>query len=245
MGKNFDMNDLSVIYSWYNPDEYQIKRHFDCYSRYTNEERKRLFFIYVDDCSEKFPDIKPTFPINLLIARITTDVGYNNGGAKNLGFYLAKTQWAFQADRDHIIVPKIMSRLLKFQPEHNHFYFFKRLSELKDGKIVPNTYHCNTYLIETKKFFEHGGFDEDFSGYYGHEDWLFKIIIERKMIRDSIDLELLEIQSFKTSGINRDMTRNSELLLKKKNDKNYKNGKILRFNWKIVKEFKFIDGIKR
>lgn len=230
------MRDITVVYSWYNPTEIQIQKHLSCYSEYTYDERKKIHFIFVDDCSETFPEIKPQFPINLTIAKILTDVGYNNGGAKNLGLYLSKTEWTIHADRDHLILPSVMTNLFKFEPTTNHVYFFKRKSENLQKQIIDKESHCNSCLIETKKFFELGGFDEDFSGAYGHEDRLLnEIMLKKGMIKILLNLELFEIRAFQTENLNRDMTRNDKILLQKRRDINYNPGKILRFKWEITK----------
>lgn len=235
------MNNLTIVYSWYNPTDFQIKKHFEYYSKYSDIERRKLHFIFVDDCSETFPEINPSFPVNLTLAKIITDVGYNNGGAKNLGLSLSKTEWTLHADRDHLITPKVMSELLNFNPKANYVYFFKRMSEQIDGKVIAKIPHCNSCLIETKKFFDLGGFDEDFSGAYGHEDWLFnELMLKKGMKQELLDFELFEMRAFQTADLNRDKTRNDKLLAQKRKEHNYKPGKMLRFEWKIVKEIKLI-----
>jgi hypothetical protein len=87
-------------------------------------------------------------------------------------------------------------------------------------------------LISRQGFWRAGGYDEDFSGHYGFEDVVF-----RMMWRKHVGTEVLltdiafEQIAFRTSGLDRDTTRNQALAQARAAAGMPKPRGMLRFGW--------------
>jgi len=115
----------------------------------------------------------------LKLYRITKDVPWNRGCARNLGArFAADTEWIVQMDIDHILSASAAVDLLMFEPEPGRWYRFPRYrvgaadeTRNKDdlprdcafGKIKP---HIDSYLVERSRF-QTVFYDEDYSGCLG------------------------------------------------------------------------------
>lgn len=232
--------DLTIIYPIYNLSPNLIQDHLDNWNKYSEEIRKKIYIILIDDGSKIPFTISSPFLLNLTIARITKDIGWNIGGAKNLGFHLSNTQWSLHTDIDHFIIPEVMTELINFNPINNTVYYFKRIRKRNNGSFEERHKHENSYMIETKVFQQLGGFDEDMSGYYGFEDALLSRQIQINNLKKIVlNKPLFEFEKFKTPNCNRDTSRNLKLWHEKLSDKNYKPGPILRFPWEITAVYKY------
>lgn len=70
------------------------------YEQYPSELLDRIEFVIIDDCSPieyEIPDIN----LNFRWLRITTDIQWNQGGARNLGVTFAKSDKILLSDLDH------------------------------------------------------------------------------------------------------------------------------------------------
>lgn len=111
--------------------------------------------------------------------RITVDIPWNRGGARNLGAKAARTEWIVHIDIDHVLPRESAERLLAFDANPKHWYRFERYrrgradeTRRKDaipdhqefGKIHP---HIDSYLCPRALYWSAGGYDEDYSGCLG------------------------------------------------------------------------------
>lgn len=142
-------------------------------------------FVVVDDGSP----VSPALPVLLEapahvreridLYRITEDIPWNRGGARNLASREAPTEWLVHLDLDHIMPAPCAARLLECEPERRHWYKFERYrvgaadeTRQKDlidpragfGQILP---HIDSYLIEQDLYWKAGGYNEAFSGCLG------------------------------------------------------------------------------
>ena len=96
--------------------------------------------------------------------------------------------------------------------------------------------HPNTYLVNLKQFKVHGMFDEDFAGHYGYEDLFMPRVWEKhggKLVMLN-DLNYFDDLGFRTTNLNRDLSRN-KLLAEQKLEAGTKNSSgMLRFDWERV-----------
>ncbi len=140
--------------------------------------------IVVDDGSpEDARSILRAAPESLLqrieLYRITIDIPWNRGGARNLGAKVAQTDWIVHVDIDHVMPVESAERLLAFNANPKHWYRFERYrkgradeTRKKDalpefvefGKIHP---HIDSYLCTRAMFWKARGYDEDYSGCLG------------------------------------------------------------------------------
>jgi ABC-type multidrug transport system fused ATPase/permease subunit len=105
--------------------------------------------------------------------------------------------------------------------------------------------------MNKKKFFEVGGYDEDFSGCYGYEETFFYHCMRAKKLKieKRDDIKLLWFPDLGgTKGLKRDKSENFILFEKKMADlktRSYKNGPLLRFPWESYKKESFFNDLKQ
>jgi hypothetical protein len=225
---------LTLVYSYYNSIK-AIEIQIDNWSRYPLELMRKLHFILIDDCSESKADLKISFPINLVLLRVTDSIPWNQPGAKNLGFKLAKTDWVFTSDIDHVLLPEMGEKLIELKKDKQTVYYFSRLTDKGESRNS----HPNSFLIHKDVFWELGGYDEDFCGHYGYDDILLRTMIQSCCKAEHLNsVYLINHPSLGSSDLDRNRRKNKRLLKRKKKQLQkgkYQNKGILRFNWELVK----------
>lgn len=141
-------------------------------------------FIVVDDGSpepalEVLAHASEALRKRLKLFRITVDIPWNRGGARNLGTSQSHKDWIIHADTDHVLPVGAAEALLEHEPKALRWYRFRRwrqgradFTRKKDqippgvtfGEIHP---HIDSYLIQRKTYDGLGGYDEDYSGMLG------------------------------------------------------------------------------
>ena len=106
--------------------------------------------------------------------RIDDDIAWNQPGARNLGLTVADDGWVLLFDIDHYFKPEDIQKLIDMPKKAGYVYIFNRKTFSGTGQST--TY--STMLIEKKTYWDIGGFNEDFSGHYGHDDLRFKMKID-------------------------------------------------------------------
>jgi len=124
----------------------------------------QIQFVIVDDGSPISYEI-PEFDLNLTWLRIRENIPWNQGGARNLGAVYAKSDKIFMTDLDW----QINEEAFRFMVE-------KRRLGRTAYKIRENGRkkgHSNMWFMSRARFFRFFGYDEQFSGGYGGEDYFF------------------------------------------------------------------------
>lgn len=166
---SFNHIKLSYIVSLY-IDRKDLKPfHYllDTYSAYNESILKHIHFIFVDDCSPEPITIPENYNLNYTLVRITSDIPWNQGGARNLGVHVAKSSKIVVTDLDHIF-PESVFHDLVFRAQPSFLYMFNRIRNEK--QIAP---HFNTFFTSKSIYYKSLGVDEEFCGNYGHEDVFF------------------------------------------------------------------------
>lgn len=140
------------------------------YSEMDPDILKRIQFIIVDDCSPIKVEIPEHIHINYQLLRITTDIRWNQGGARNLGVVKAISPKIILTDSDHYFPPKLLSQILDSKIPQNKLYKFKRTDINGNKQQSP----CNIFYTSKSVFFSVLGYDEEFCGNYGYEDVMFR-----------------------------------------------------------------------
>lgn len=233
------MNNLTIIRPVYNPRKEIIDNYIKNWETIPDDARKKLNLIVVDDGSKEVVKFDINYPINLTVVRILKDIYWNNGGAKNLGVSLTKTDWVLLTEMDHIFLKEEVLKLLNFEPIPKTLYRFNRRTFDINGSIRNRTPHYSTFLMETKQFLDIGGYDEDFAGCYGHEEKTFHylVLINKFDIKVS-DITVIENEKYDIPEINGNQrsngSRNEKRFIEIRNNPKYKPGPIIRFPWEIT-----------
>lgn len=188
----------------------------------------------------------------LQLYRIGIDVAWNRGGARNLGAHVAETEWIMQLDIDHILPADSARHLLEFDPNPTQWYRLERyrvgkadVTRKKDrihpdqeyGLIHP---HVDSYLCTRKRYWEIGGYDEDYSGCLGGGNPFLKQMEQRsKPLMLPLDIHLNVYTRDKVSDasdttLNRDSTEYTRRRREKEASGRIKAVNPLRFPWERV-----------
>lgn len=121
-----------------------------------------------------------TFKASLSVYRITKDIPWNRGGARNLGATVCDTAWLMHMDIDHVLPIQCSNRLLDCNlVKPTTWYRFPRFrvgkaDETRNKDLIPreSTFgqikpHIDSYLCTKNLFWLAGGYDEDYSGCLG------------------------------------------------------------------------------
>jgi predicted glycosyltransferase involved in capsule biosynthesis len=195
----------------------------------------RVRYNLIDDGSPT-PISKEFCMEGLSVYRIKQDIPWNIAGARNLGFHVAETEWVLSADIDHVISQEVLTKILTLDlSDNNTVYTFNRKTE--DGYFGCDA--IINILMSKRRYFEIGGYDEDYSGNYGREETFFFHCLKHHRVRivrvGEVALPWFP-RSGATSGLRRDKSANTHLFEKKMNElkcRHYKNGPILRFDWSL------------
>jgi len=200
-----------------------------------NQHTQDINYTLVDDASPN--------PINdfsykrLSIVRVKQDIPWNMAGARNLGFFVAETEWVLCADIDHVVSAYALNQILSLDlTDPNVVYTFGRKDET--GKIGCKA--IINILMNKKRYFEIGGYDEDFSGNYGREETFFYHCLRYNSTK-LIHCDQIILDWHPKRGATRGLVRDKEINAKVFEDKMnalkrgaYKNGPILKFQWEVV-----------
>jgi len=121
-------------------------------------------FVIVDDGSPINYEI-PEFDLNLTWLRINEDISWNQGGARNLGVVYAKSDNIFMSDLDWRINEQSFKFMLSKKNLGRKIYKVREKGRKKG--------HSNMWFMSRARFFRFYGYDEQFSGGHGGEDYFF------------------------------------------------------------------------
>ncbi|WP_145393176.1 glycosyltransferase [Pantoea sp. SJZ147] len=137
------------------------------YEKMPEEVLQVTEFVIVDDCSPLKYEV-PEFRLNLTWLCIDSDIKWNQGGARNLGVTYAKSDKVLITDLDHELPEKTFRYLINHKSPDRNFYKIYRKNQRGFYKG-----HSNLFFISRARFMRFWGYDEEFSGHYGAEDYRF------------------------------------------------------------------------
>lgn len=223
------------------------------YEQYDKELLARVQFVIVDDGSPVEYTI-PDFDLNLVWLKIDQDIRWNQAGARNLGVTYAKSDTIMVSDLDHELPEASMKQLVNRKPCGRHLYKIWRTHP--DGQIYKG--HANLFVLSRGRFFELHGYDEEFSGGYGAEDFRFvkyhKAMgtIQRYLPKSITVCERTDINREKSyHSLKRDLSFNTGIDSRKRKEllelgNGYGHSRMfLNFTWHIAKASKMDIELKR
>lgn len=245
-------NTLTITIPYYDAPE-MLRTQIDVWQKYPKWVQDYLKVIVVDDGSPRFPAIDVfkeaetlDFPVSLY--RIHEDIPWNHGGARNLAFTYIEEGWALLTDIDHVLPPESVSSLLTMILLPDCVYLparFRMLGPLDWEEIHR---HRDSFILTREMFWEVGGFDEDFTGYWNGPSGPFRKALKRKAEFRELDHTWLvlfgrdlipdaNVGSLGRKGSEYDIRRNKEMYRKftiahRRGGYSPKNP--LRFNWEQV-----------
>jgi hypothetical protein len=155
---------------------------------------------------------------NVTVIRIEEDIPWNMSAANNRGFAaLPEDAVILRMDIDHWIGPGMLEQMKGWAEliETKTLVKFERLVHRPDGAMITPS-PPNIYLARVKDLIEAGGYDERFVGHYGHEDTELMWRLKKKGFTfATLRNEYVQcMASLGTKGLDRDSTRNKQLLKK-------------------------------
>lgn len=211
------------------------------YSKYPSDLLDVIQFVVVDDGSPLVFDI-PEYDLNLTWLRITEDIPWNIGGSKNLGVVYAKSDKVLISDLDHEFPEHTLRKMIEMGNLGRRFY--KVWRQHSDTKIIGRP-HSNTFLISRGRFLRLYGYDEEYCGGYGAEDYRFVKFHkyhgswQRKLPKKFYCILRKEC-IVKDHSLKRDFVRNTPIDLRKRNELLYwgegsgHSRIFLNFRWEVV-----------
>ncbi|WP_215778724.1 glycosyltransferase family A protein [Paludibacterium sp. B53371] len=167
-----DFSDIKLAYITHfycnQQDITSVTRLLERYAAYPPEVRAQVQFVIVDDGSPIKYQI-PELPLNLTWIRIDQDIRWNQAGARNLGVVYARADTILMTDLDHELPLASMQQLLTRGSCGKRLYKMRRRDA--EGKTYKG--HSNFFVMSRGRFFECHGYDEEFAGHYGAEDFRF------------------------------------------------------------------------
>ncbi|BDV42555.1 hypothetical protein GURASL_14780 [Geotalea uraniireducens] len=145
---------------------------FNLLKRYEQCDRAvldRLHFVIVDDGSPLQPEI-PELNLNITWLRVNEDIRWNQSGARNLGAVYAKSDKILLTDLDHEFPEETLRAMIEAPECGRSIYKIYRIDQ-HSGKSRKG--HANTFFLSRARFMRFWGYDEEFSGHYGAEDYRF------------------------------------------------------------------------
>lgn len=119
---------------------------------------------------------------NMRLYRVKEDIGFNSHGTRNLLMKQTTTDWNLMSDIDRRYPAKTLRSIFKNEKnlqKNDYFSFW----EMKQSS--PDRYSVNEYLVHREKFWEAGGYDEEFVNiHFGDRyflDALQKVATRRKV----------------------------------------------------------------
>jgi hypothetical protein len=179
-------------------------RQLEVFATYPASVQSTLTLLIIDDGS---PDgLRASNYLNVTsypslfrirLARITTEIDWNIGGARNLAFYLVDTPKTLLLDIDIIVPWPAMEAALSWplvDPKTGTQLAHRFNRRRPDGSENKHPAVC---MIRTEAYWENGGCDEDFCGSYGFTDihfWFRWKADKSKAMVDHLDVFLEEFE---------------------------------------------------
>ncbi|ADM43300.1 hypothetical protein ETAF_3197 [Edwardsiella tarda FL6-60] len=203
--------------------------------------RSAVEFIIVDDGSPITYDVG-SIDLNITWLKITEDIKWNQAGARNLGVTYAKSDKILLTDLDHELPSETFAYLINAKnPGRNFYKIYRRSPErgLYKG-------HSNLFFMSRARFFRHFGYDEEFAGNYGAEDYRFVKYHkyhgsrQKYLPKKIICYERVLDREKSYHSLTRDLSANTPVDLQKRKEcetygDEYGHSRIfLNFEWKVI-----------
>jgi glycosyltransferase involved in cell wall biosynthesis len=209
------------------------------YETYASDLLDQIQFLIVDDGTPLNYTI-PEFNLNITWLKITDDIPWNQPGARNLGVVYAKSDKILITDLDHEFPEETLRHMVNKRECGRNCYRISRT-----GKITKR--HPNIFFMSRARYLRVYGYDEEFSGHYGSDDYRFVKIQKyygTRMVNLSKKYKCTDRKDVDRSksyhSLERDLTYNTPIDSRKKRETliygpdGGHSKMFLNFKWKIV-----------
>lgn len=236
---------ITLVQPYYNHKN-TFRAQLEAWSQWSEEAKSKFEIIITDDCSKEFPlEVPPdTHGLDLKLLRVEDDILWNDTGADNLGFQEAKYDWVLHCDLDLCVTPECADALLEVDLSAPYTAYWPKRNDTR----YPKSHHRyprhnrparNAFLMNVGTFWEAGGYDEDFCGFYGYSDTYFHEVCCTKLgltkvILEDIELETLHADDSTVQGLShiKKESRNRQLISDKTTGKLEQATDHIRFKWR-------------
>ena len=230
------MAKLSIVSNFYN-QRAEVEKQVAHWQSYPQALKDQLEFVLIDDCSDEEFRIKAP-DLNLHFYRITSDIPWNLSGGRNLGGYVAASDWCLYFDIDQKLfgepLTAIIDNIQSLDPKT--MYHLKVQNFIDSNTNTALEFAMSTFLVNNHSFKHMARYDEDFVGYYGYEDLYMIKVWEANGGKRTLlnDMYYFEDVGVKTENLSRDLSRNLHLAQTKMAAGLENSPGILRFKWKKI-----------
>jgi hypothetical protein len=174
-----------------------LRRHQDEWASYPEDLRAKLHVVLVDDGSPNHPAsevVRAPEGYTLELYRVKENKPWNQNGARNLALDRAPDGPVLMTDIDHLVERDMAPKLFDTQVRPDRYY--RPARRLPNGN--PYHSHPNTFLMNRALFWEAGGANEDFVGYYGSD-----VVFRRRiaMFGKEVQLKGVVLTVFNLGGV--------------------------------------------
>ena len=257
------MNEITFSMTYYGQVErlqYQLDFFSEQKKTYTDNTTIQLINDGYNDAG-LFEAIVKSYPhLNIKAYEATTDVGFNNHGARNLMMLQSETNWNMLMDIDVLLNKKLYYNMMTAKLHDKMFYCFKVEFDHPDNpedydnldidpkKILKYQAHPNTWLMNKPCFWSSGGYDVEFTG-MRHGDAEFFLSLDKEMYDYELfhpDIKKQMAMHVRKPNRNRSylnqatehvktLTRTVDFVKKRNEDKERKHKKrLVTFPWKRI-----------
>jgi hypothetical protein len=218
-----------------------LQQQIVCWNAYAGVVKPVPKVILVDDASPRHPaaEVLLRYPckIPVEVYRIKEDIPWNCSGARNLGCLHAEG-WIYMSDMDTILLSDDARRMFSVRRlKRGTFYLMRRCRQSDLQEIELSVVNL---LFHKSKYLEIGGYDEDYAGFYAHEERDFILRLERvatAVLLKQIAVRLISggiVPDANTQALSRDRQRNRLLFYLKGKAGFGEPAPGLRFSWERV-----------
>jgi len=233
---------VTLLYTYYEAP-LMLEKQIEYWMQYSVESLYTVDIVVVDDGSSMNPAsdimtklIPGGFPITLY--RIKEDIPQNTVGARNLGFAKALYDWVFNLDIDHVLNRENVNDLADLVNSGSlcgSCYHIPKRKLVTDNSFKDIFSHSDSFLIKKDKFWEIGGYDESYVGYYHNGPCsIFRRALEKKSTRKDLDIYTLLFGPDIIADSSPLLNERKQRLKEQINVDNYNPKDPLRFDWEEV-----------
>ncbi len=216
-----------------------LERHFEEWEQYSPGTKAKLRIILVDDGSPEPMKVRDVKGLEIRAYRVLKDIPWNKDGARNLAMMESPDEWALMTDMDHLLTAKNAKKMVNHKWEPGAFYMPLRV--WPGGKKYRR--HPNSFVLRREDFWKIGGYDEDWTGWYGSDKTFRNNLraVARKLETDAFYLVHYEgiIKDASTTDFGRKDSdqhfRKNKALLRKRKEPPYVAKNSIRFKWERIK----------